>query len=115
MIKCFIFIFIFVLNLILVFAYNPFLSDKALLAIGAESPEKGQKLFKTNCSGCHLNGQNLIKADKPLVGSIKLKTKQSFSEFISAPPPPMPNFKNIVLKPDQLDELYSYVISLMGK
>lgn len=99
----------------MVFAQNPFLSDKSLLAIGAESPEKGQKLFKTNCSGCHLNGQNLIKADKPIIGSLKLKSKETFNIWLENPSPPMPNFKNIVLKPEQLDELYSYVITLMGK
>ena len=76
---------------------------------------KGEKLFKANCSGCHLNGQNLIKPGKPIIGSLKLKSKDSFKTFIESPPPPMPNFKNITSNPNQLDALYNYVISLKGK
>ena len=74
----------------------------------------GEKLFKANCSGCHLNGQNLIKPDKPVVGSAKLKSKQFFSTFLESPPPPMPNFKNIAAENEQLSALYNYVSSLMG-
>ena len=76
--------------------------------------KNGEKLFKANCAGCHLNGQNLIKPNKPVIGSLKLASKQSFREFLSSPPQPMPNFKNITTMPGQFDALYTYVISLMG-
>ncbi len=75
----------------------------------------GSNLFKTNCSGCHLNGQNLIKSNKPVIGSPVLKSKKIFKEFLESPPQPMPNFKNIASKSSQLDSLYNYVNSLMTK
>ena len=75
----------------------------------------GEKLFKTNCSGCHLNGQNLIKPDKPIIGSIKLKSKQAFKMWLENPAPPMPNYKNIANMSTQLDALYNYVLSIKGK
>ena len=76
---------------------------------------QGEKLFKANCAGCHINGQNLIKPDKPVIGSAKTKSKAIFREFLKAPPKPMPSFENITGKEEKLDELYRYVISLMGK
>lgn len=108
-------ILIFLLNVIIVQAYNSFSMVKdhseSMVSDGAS---RGEKLFKTNCSGCHLNGKNLIKPDKPIIGSLKLKSKESFKVFISSPPPPMPNFKNIALKDDHFNALYNYVVSLMG-
>ena len=77
--------------------------------------QPGAKMFKANCAGCHLNGKNLIKPDKPIISSSKLKSKQTFKDFLSSPPPPMPNFKTIANNNTQFNELYSYVISLMGK
>lgn len=75
----------------------------------------GERLFKKNCSGCHLNGGNLIKAEKPIVGSKKILSKAVFKDFIDNPPPPMPKFKNLTSNPEQFNELYKYVTSLMGK
>ena len=80
-----------------------------------DSPSQGEKLFKANCAGCHINGQNLIKPDKPIIGSAKIKSKVIFKEFLKAPPKPMPSFENITGKEEKLDALYKYVISLMGK
>lgn len=105
---------IFVINLIFVSAFRCFSNPEMPLSMGDET-SRGEKLFKANCSGCHLGGQNLIKPDKPLAGSLKLKSKQSLKAFIENPPPPMPKFKNIADKADQLDALYNYVVSLMGK
>ena len=79
------------------------------------SNSQGEKLYKANCAGCHINGQNLIKSDKPVVGSIKIKSKAIFKEFLKAPPKPMPSFENITGKEEKLDALYRYVISLTGK
>lgn len=76
---------------------------------------RGEKLFKSNCTGCHLNGQNLINPSKPIIGSPKLKTKKAFKAWLENPVSPMPSFKNITSKPKQLNALYAYVISLMGK
>ncbi len=75
----------------------------------------GMKLFKTNCSGCHLNGKNLIKPEKPIIGSKKLTDKKTFKNFIESPPKPMPKFKNISENEEQLQALYKYVTSLKDK
>ena len=106
---------LFFLNMIFVLGYNSFFLQPAISSMAGGESLKGEKLFKANCAGCHLNGQNLIKPNKPIIGSQKLKSKETFKEFISSPPPPMPNFKNIVEKQAQLDSLYSYVVSLMGQ
>ena len=103
------FIFFFLVNLLFVWVNYCFSKQEA------DSGLSGEKLFKANCAGCHINGQNLIKPDKPIVGSAKLKSKQSFKAFIESPPPPMPNFRNITEKPKQFEALYSYVITLKGK
>lgn len=71
----------------------------------------GKEIFQ-NCSGCHFKGQNLIKQDKPIIGSSKLKSKETFRYFISAPPKPMPNFKHIADNKEKLNALYNYVSSL---
>ena len=80
-----------------------------------EKGPNGEKIFKSNCSGCHLNGENLIRPNKPIIGSAKLKSKVLFKDFLHNPPKPMPSFENITEKEDKLDALYKYVISLMGK
>ena len=80
-----------------------------------EASSKGEKIFKANCAGCHLNGQNLIKADKPIVGSAKLGSKQVFKKFLESPPKPMPKFENITSMDAHFNSLYNYVITLMGK
>ena len=74
----------------------------------------GEKLYKANCAGCHINGQNLIKPNKPIIGSSKLGSKKILREFLEAPPAPMPSFKNITSMDNQFDSLYVYVTSLMG-
>ena len=97
-----------------------FLVNAIFIMTSSSMPEnedfvKGEKIFKANCAGCHLNGQNLIKADKPIIGSLKLKSKQLFKQFLSSPPPPMPKYENITSMDKQFDSLYSYLITLMGK
>ena len=90
-------------------------SMSGMSSIPNEGANKGEKLFKANCSGCHLNGQNLIKADKPVIASAKLQSKQVFKKFLESPPPPMPKFENITSMDAQFNSLYNYVITLMGK
>ena len=97
-----------------VYSFTTVYSSFSQPSMDAE-PSKGQKLFKANCSGCHLNGQNLIKKDKPIIGSSKIKTEEIFKAWLENPNPPMPNFKNIALKQEELSALYDYVVSLKGK
>ncbi len=100
-----------IINSFIFSAYNCFSKTSQI----EESPKSGEAIFQVNCSGCHINGQNLIKSDKPVIGSKMLKSKQLFKTFLDAPPQPMPNFKNITGKPEKLNALYNYVVSLMGK
>ena len=106
-----IFILLILINTLLFSAYSCFSKPEK----NQGNSNKGEKLYQVNCSGCHLNGQNLIKPDKPIVGSKMLKSKQAFKTFIGNPPQPMPNFKNITEEPAQLEALYNYVVALMGK
>lgn len=105
---------VFIVNAIFFLTYN-LLVKPGIASIPGSELEIGEKLFKKNCSGCHLNGQNLVKADKPVIGSKEIKTKAVFKVFIENPPKPMPKFKNITDNPEQLDALYRYVISLREK
>lgn len=102
------------INTTYILAFSSFSITKAGTMSGdsIQTQRKGEKLFKTNCSGCHLKGENLIKPDKPIIGSQKIKSKQLFELWLENPTPPMPNFKNITSKPNQLDALYNYVTSL---
>ena len=108
------YVLILLINLFFVLACRCF-SKPEMGSMPAESLSGGETLFKANCSGCHLNGQNLIKPNKPIIGSLKLKSKESFKAFIESPPAPMPSFRNITSKSNQFNALYDYVVSLMGK
>ena len=104
---------VFAINTLFLLAYGLLKPSTASMSGG--EPELGARLFKKNCSGCHSNGQNLIKADKPIIGSKEIRAKVVFKAFIENPPKPMPKFKNITDNPEQLDALYRYVISLKEK
>lgn len=104
------FIFILLFYMFITLSSNYFSFAEEELVTGSKL-EQGKAIFK-NCSGCHLNGQNLIKKEKPIIGSQKLKTQDSFKEFISSPPPPMPKFQKIADDPQKLEALYAYVRSL---
>ncbi len=75
----------------------------------------GERVFKANCSGCHLNGGNAIKPSKPVVGSLKIKSAEAFKAFLENPPAPMPKYKNITADSSQFSALHSYVQTLMSK
>lgn len=106
-------VFLLLINLFFVMAGFS-MSDMSSMP-GNEGSTKGEKIFKANCAGCHLNGQNLIKADKPIIGSAKLQSKLMFKKFLDLPPAPMPKFENITSMDSQFNSLYDYLIMLMGK
>lgn len=108
------FFIIFLVCCVFLLAYTSF-SQPVKNTQSLDDHDFGKNIFKKNCSGCHLGGKNVIKPDKPLIGSTKLKLKNSFKDFIQDPPPPMPKFKNIASEPKQLDALYKYVSSLKEK
>ena len=107
------FLILFLINTIFVVA-SASMSDMSLMP-GNEGSTKGEKIFKSNCAGCNLNGQNLIRANKPIIGSDKLQSKQTFKQFLESPPKPMPKFENITSMNAHFDSLYNYVITLMSK
>ncbi len=100
---------------ILLFVINAIFVVASYSKPNLETFNRGEKIFKANCSGCHLNGQNLIKADKPIIGSLKLKSKGVLKKFLESPPQPMPKYDNITSMDAQFDSLYEYLIMLMGK
>lgn len=103
-------IILFVLVSVAILGYNSY--EKA----NAENPLiLGEKVFKANCAGCHLNGLNAIKKDKPVIGSSKLASKDSFKAFLNNPPAPMPKYPNLTSDPAQFDAIYSYLQTLMSK
>ena len=106
-------LFLFLVNAVCIVAGFS-MSDMSLMP-GNDGISKGEKIFKANCAGCHLNGQNLIKADKPVIGSAKLQSKPVLKKFLESPPPPMPKFENITSMDTQYDSLYNYLITLMNK
>lgn len=101
------------ISFVFTLAWNSFSETDTNPALRAKKV-RGEKLFQVNCSSCHLNGQNSIRPSKPIIGSLKLKSKQAFKDWLENPIPPMPSFKNITSKPKQLNALYSYVVSLMS-
>ena len=105
-------VFLFVISMIFTVAS---FSMSDMSSFGGNEGNKGEKLFKANCAGCHLNGQNLIKADKPIIGSAKIQSKLVLKKFLESPPPPMPKFENITSMDGQFNSLYNYLITLMGK
>lgn len=90
-----------------VIGYNCFTSVKA-----ENSLVLGEKVYKANCAGCHMNGLNVIKKDKPVIGSSKIKSKDVLKEFLNNPPAPMPKYTALTSDVTQLDALYTYLNTL---
>ncbi len=81
--------------------------------VKAENPIiLGEKVFKANCAGCHLNGLNVIKKDKPVIGSPTLASKETFKAFLNHPPAPMPKYTNLTADSTQFDAIYTYLKTL---
>lgn len=72
----------------------------------------GESIFKSNCAGCHRAGQNLIKKDKPIIGSSDIKTKESLKSYLSVPHSPMPKFDVIANDAEKLEALQQYLLTL---
>ncbi len=103
--------FVFFINVVFIMAYSSFSQESK----SKTDSISGEKLFKANCSGCHLNGANLIKPSKPIIGSSKITSQASFKALLEKPLPPMPKFINITANSETLNALYSYVTSLMDQ
>lgn len=81
----------------------------------AKTYQAGEKLFAANCLSCHPRGENLIKPDKPIRNSPKLKDLDSFISWIRHPKAPMPQFPESEISVDQAQKLYSYISEVLTR
>lgn len=81
----------------------------------------GRKIFVNRCSGCHMNGGNILYPHLPLRSAPQLESYEQFMAFIRNPKlpngetGPMPAFKPNKLSDQQVRELYNYVIHGLTK
>lgn len=75
----------------------------------------GEAVFQQNCSVCHPDGGNLIKPDKPIKGSTKLKNLKTFIGYIRSPYSPMPAFPASKISDQKAQELYDYIVKDLNK
>ncbi len=72
----------------------------------------GEKIFKENCSSCHINGLNKLAPSKPIIGSPILNNFNTFAEQLKYGVGVMPAFPNIANNKEDLKALYDYCIKL---
>lgn len=72
----------------------------------------GDKIFAANCQACHAGGKNMIDPKKPIIGSKKLATKDTFKAFLSKAQGTMPAFNKIADNDEALTALHAYVKTL---
>ena len=73
------------------------------------SMERGEKLFKVNCVGCHgISAQGLLGPDLHEV-SYHLSEKEIINQVMQGRTPPMPSFQ---MEPQQMADLLAYLSSL---
>ena len=85
------------------------------------SPEfrPGERVFDSNCSGCHAHGGNSILPDYPLRGAPALERYDDFIRFIRDPTlsngakGPMPAFPATRISDEQAHQLYDYITQVV--
>ncbi|MGR8932732.1 MAG: DUF2231 domain-containing protein [Gammaproteobacteria bacterium] len=81
----------------------------------------GRKIFVNRCSGCHVNGGNILYPNLPLRSAPQLESLDLFNEFIRKPrlpngkTGPMPAFTKDKISDQQVRELYEYVLHGFAK
>jgi uncharacterized membrane protein len=76
----------------------------------------GQRLFDSNCSGCHAHGGNAILPNYPLRNAPVLEKLDDFRKFIRDPrvpsgaKGPMPAFPPAKISDSQVSDLYDYIV-----
>jgi cytochrome c6 len=97
-----------------IFIFSVFVFVSLLLAPGGTATDltSGQKLFSLNCASCHDGGQNLVNPDKPIIGSTKLISLDSFKKYLCHPSGSMPPFERLTKNEADLARLYQYVLTL---
>jgi mono/diheme cytochrome c family protein len=75
----------------------------------------GDQLFTMHCSGCHAEGGNLMNPEKPLKGSVKLASFETFQDFIQNPGQGMPPFDEKTVPAADAKKLYDAIQAQYGK
>lgn len=83
--------------------------------VPAKGEMTGENLFIMHCSGCHVEGGNVMNPEKPVKGSSKLASFQSFQGFIQNPGPAMPAFSEASIPAADAQKLYDYIQANYGK
>jgi len=83
---------------------------------GSAEFRTGERLFDSNCSGCHAHGGNAILPNYPLRNAPELDKLEDFRRFIRDPrlsngaKGPMPAFPPARISDAQASELYDYIV-----
>ena len=88
---------------------------------GSEAFRTGERLFDSNCSGCHAHGGNAILSNYPLRSAPQLDKLEDFRQFVRNPrlssgaKGPMPAFPPARLSDSQVSDLYDYIVHAIEK
>jgi cytochrome c6 len=74
-----------------------------------EAFASGSELFAANCQACHSGGGNVVDPGRPLKGSARLASLETFVAFIRSPGGAMPSFDEGLMSAGQAQDLYLYV------
>jgi uncharacterized membrane protein len=97
------------------------------LVFGNWSPEapkefqKGARVFKNDCSGCHVQGGNVVDPNLPLRSAPQLAHFNTFADFVRNPTMPngtkgvMPAWPPSKLSEQEAQELYQYIVHVLQK
>ncbi len=96
----------FVLWTLGIFQEDPYIKE----TLGLQgSPEKGERLFRVNCVGCHgISAKGLLGPDLQEV-SKSLSQKKIINQVMQGRTPPMPSFQ---MEPEKMADLLAYLDSL---
>lgn len=83
-----------------------------LFATRSSAAPSGDKIYATNCAGCHADGGNGLDPSKPVKGSKKLASKDAFKVFLAKANGAMPSFPKIAGNDEALTALHAYCKSL---
>ncbi len=115
---------VYMVSVLVVTALGYFGAQLALEESNAEvsaGSKSGEKLYFSNCNGCHPNGGNNINPKIPVVGSPALKDLNSFTKFIRNPLRPdgskgvMPAFQPDKLSNEELKSIYEFITADLSR
>lgn len=83
--------------------------------------QKGARIFKNDCGGCHAHGGNVIVPSLPLRAAPQLSDFKTFSDYVRNPKMPngskglMPAWPESKLPEQEARELYQYIVHILQK